>query len=135
MAKTTTQRSVQDLAGKDGAARKTTQRLRTVAGYFSDRESGDVGRLIYERIRLGIMSALSVNNSMSFNELRELLNTTDGNLSVHARKLEDAGYINCKKRFSERVPKTEYAMTAKGKQVFDRHLQHMEALIHAARGE
>lgn len=135
MAKTTTQRSAQDLAEKDSSSPKTTQRLRTVAGYFSDPESGDVGRLIYERIRLGIMSALSVNNSMSFNELRELLNTTDGNLSVHARKLEDAGYISCKKRFSERIPKTEYAMTAKGKRVFERHLQHMEALIHAARGE
>lgn len=110
------------------------QRLRAVAGYFSDSGSSETDRLIYERIRLGIMSALSVNRSMSFGELRELLNTTDGNLSTHARKLEDAGYIVCRKKFSARVPKTEYRLTAKGKDVFSRHLQHMEALIQAARG-
>jgi DNA-binding HxlR family transcriptional regulator len=112
-----------------------TQRLRAVAGYFSDPESGDTDRLIYERVRLGIMSALSVNASMSFAELKELLKTSDGNLSTHARKLEDAGYITCKKKFAERVPKTEYSMTAKGKRMFSRHLQHMEALIQATRGE
>jgi DNA-binding HxlR family transcriptional regulator len=111
------------------------QRLRAVAGYFSDPDSGETDRLIYERIRLGIMSALSVNSSMSFAELKELLKTSDGNLSTHARKLEDAGYITCKKKFSERVPKTEYSMTAKGKRMFARHLEHMEALIQAARGQ
>jgi DNA-binding HxlR family transcriptional regulator len=132
VAKSTTQRSA---PAEKQSSRQTRQRLRAVAGYFSDPESGDVGRLIYERIRLGIMSALSVNNSMTFNELRELLNTSDGNLSVHARKLEAAGYISCKKKFSERIPKTEYSMTAKGKRVFDRHLEHMESLIRAARGE
>lgn len=112
-----------------------THRLRTVAGYFADPEAGDTDRLIYERIRLGIMSALSVNASMSFGDLKELLKTTDGNLSTHARKLEDAGYIVCRKKFAERVPRTEYTLTAKGKRAFDRHLQHMEALIHAARGK
>ncbi|HEU4620284.1 MAG TPA: transcriptional regulator [Gammaproteobacteria bacterium] len=111
------------------------QRLSAVAGYFSDRESGETDRLIYERIRLGIMSALSVTPSMSFAELKELLKTSDGNLSTHARKLEDAGYIACKKKFAERVPKTEYSLTAKGKRMFARHLEHMEALIQAARGK
>jgi DNA-binding MarR family transcriptional regulator len=110
------------------------QRLRAVAGYFADREVGETDRLIYERVRLGIMSALSVNRSMSFAELRDLLHTTDGNLSIHARKLEDAGYIACKKKFAARVPKTEFSLTAKGKRMFARHLEHMEALIQAAKG-
>ena len=110
------------------------QRLRAVAGYFADREGGETDRLIYERVRLGIMSALSVNRSMSFGELRDLLQTTDGNLSIHARKLEDAGYIACKKKFAARVPKTEFSLTAKGKRMFARHLEHMEALIQAAKG-
>jgi DNA-binding MarR family transcriptional regulator len=115
-------------------AAPATQRLRAVAGYFSESEGGDSDRLIHERIRLGIMSALSVNRSMTFSELRELLKTTDGNLSRHARKLEDAGYVSCKKKFTERVPKTEYMLTAKGKRAFERHLEHMEALIQATRG-
>jgi DNA-binding MarR family transcriptional regulator len=110
------------------------KRLRAVAGYFADRETGENDRLIYERVRLGIMSALSVNASMSFAELKELLQTSDGNLSIHARKLEDAGYVACKKRFAARMPKTEYSLTAKGKKVFARHLEHLEALIHAAKG-
>jgi DNA-binding HxlR family transcriptional regulator len=116
-------------------SRPATQRLRAVAGYFSDSESPDADRLIHERIRLGIMSALTVNRSMSFSELKDLLKTTDGNLSRHARKLEDAGYVACKKKFTERVPKTEYSLTTKGKRAFDRHLQHMEALIEATRGD
>jgi DNA-binding MarR family transcriptional regulator len=116
-------------------ARPKAQRLRTVAGYFADPESSESDRLIYERIRLGIMSALSVNESMSVAELRELLNTSDGNLSTHARKLEDAGYIALKKEFAQRVPKTEYSMTAKGKRAFARYLQHMEALIEATKNK
>lgn len=116
------------------AAAPEKQRLRAVAGYFADPEAGDAGRLIYEHVRLGIMSALSVNSSMSFAELKELLKTSDGNLSTHARKLEDAGYIVCKKKFAERVPKTEYSLTPKGKRMFARHLEHMEALIQAAKG-
>jgi DNA-binding HxlR family transcriptional regulator len=110
------------------------QRLRAVAGYFADTESGDADRLMHDRLRLGIMSALSVNASMSFAELKELLKASDGNLSTHARKLEDAGYIACKKKFASRVPKTEYSLTSKGKRVFARHLEHMESLIHAAKG-
>jgi DNA-binding HxlR family transcriptional regulator len=116
-------------------AQPKAQRLRAVAGYFADREIGDTDRLIYERIRLGILSALSVNDSISFAELKALLKTSDGNLSAHARKLEDAGYIACKKEFAARVPKTEYSMTAKGKRAFTRHLQHMESLIQAAKGK
>ena len=110
------------------------QRLRAVAGYFADTETGDADRLMHDRLRLGIMSALSVNASMSFAELKELLKASDGNLSTHARKLEDAGYIACRKKFAARVPKTEYSLTAQGKRVFARHLEHMEALIHAAKG-
>jgi len=117
------------------AAQPAKQRLRAVAGYFADAEAGNADRLIYERVRLGIMSALSVNRSMAFAELKELLNTSDGNLSVHARKLEDAGYIACKKKFASRIPKTEYSLTVKGKKMFARHLEHMESLIHAAKGK
>ena len=117
------------------AALPATQRLRVVAGYVSESESGDSDRLIHERIRLGIMSALSVSRSMSFTELKQLLKTTDGNLSKHARKLEDAGYLSCRKKFTQRVPKTEFSLTVKGKRVFARHLAHLEALIHATRGD
>jgi DNA-binding MarR family transcriptional regulator len=113
----------------------TPQRLRAVAGYFADPEAGHADRLIYERIRLGILSALSVSESMSVAELKELLRTTDGNLSAHARKLEDAGYIVCKKEFAARMPKTEYSMTTKGKRAFARHLEHMESLIQAAKAK
>jgi len=116
------------------AAAPAKQRLRAVAGYFADTEAGDADRLMHDRLRLGIMSALSVNASMSFAELKELLKASDGNLSTHARKLEDAGYIACKKKFAARVPKTEYSLTAKGKRIFARHLEHMESLIHAAKG-
>lgn len=118
----------------DAAAAPAKVRLRAVAGYFADPEAGDTDRLIYERVRLGIMSALSVNSSMTFAELKELLKTSDGNLSTHARKLEDAGYIVCKKSFAERVPKTEFSLTAKGRRMFARHLEHLETLIQAAKG-
>jgi DNA-binding MarR family transcriptional regulator len=90
-------------------------------------------RLIHERIRLGIVSALAVDECLSFKHLKQLLGTTDGNLSVHARKLEEAGYIACQKRFEDRVPKTEYRLTAIGRRAFHKYLDHMEALIHAAR--
>lgn len=110
-------------------------RLRTVGSYVADGESRDFDRLIYERVRLGIMSALSVNESMTFNELKQLLKTTDGNLSAHGRKLEEAGYISCRKTFSSRMPRTEYSLTTKGRRVFERYLRHMEALIEAARGQ
>ena len=93
-----------------------------------------VDQLIHERIRLGILSALAVNESLTFKELRDSLETTDGNLSVHARKLEDAGYIVCRKLFSQRIPKTEYRLTAMGRKMFDKYLNHMESLIQAMRG-
>jgi len=91
----------------------------------------DFDRLIHERIRLGIISALAANQSLAFNELKRLLKTTDGNLSVHARKLEEAKYIACSKSFEGRMPKTEYALTAAGRKAFEKYLDHMEALIQA----
>lgn len=90
-------------------------------------------RLIHERIRLGIVSALAVNRALTFNELKALLHTTDGNLSVHARKLEEADYILCTKSFDGRLPKTEYRLAAAGRKALERYLDHMEALIRATR--
>ena len=90
-------------------------------------------RLIHERVRLAIVSALAVRERLTFNELKTLLKTSDGNLSVHARKLEDAAYITCDKSFQSRVPKTEYRLTALGRRALERYLDHMEALIRATR--
>ena len=90
-------------------------------------------RLIHERLRLGIVSALAVNDRLTFNELKRLLQTTDGNLSVHARKLEEAAYIACDKTFEARMPRTEYRLTAAGRRAFDKYLAHMEAIIKAAK--
>jgi DNA-binding MarR family transcriptional regulator len=95
--------------------------------------SPDLDRLIHERIRLGIVSALAVNRSLTFNELKALLKTTDGNLSVHARKLEEANYIVCSKSFDGRLPKTEYRLAGAGRKALERYLNHMEALIRATR--
>jgi len=95
--------------------------------------SPDLDRLIHERIRLGIVSALAVNRSLTFNELKALLKTSDGNLSVHARKLEEADYILCTKSFDGRLPKTEYRLTAGGRRALEKYLNHMEALIRATR--
>lgn len=94
----------------------------------------DLDRLIHERVRLAIVSALAVREQLTFNELKALLKTTDGNLSVHARKLEDADYISCDKSFEDRVPRTEYRLTALGRRALERYLDHMEALIRATRG-
>ena len=94
----------------------------------------DFDRLIHERMRLGIVSALAVNASLSFNDLKKLLGATDGNLSVHAWKLEEAGYITSDKYFEGRVPKTEYRLTEVGRAALDRYLDHMETLIRATRG-
>jgi DNA-binding HxlR family transcriptional regulator len=93
----------------------------------------DLDRLIHERVRLGIVSALAVNRSLTFNELKAMLKTTDGNLSVHARKLEEADYIVCTKSFDGRLPKTEYRLTTAGRKALERYLNHMEALIRATR--
>lgn len=96
-------------------------------------QAAELDRLIHERTRLGIVSALAVNPSITFNELKLLLRVTDGNLSVHARKLEDAGYILCIKSFSGRLPKTQYRLTPLGRRALDKYLNHMEALIRATR--
>ena len=90
-------------------------------------------RIVHERIRLGILSALAVNDSLAFNDLKALLRTTDGNLSVHARKLEGAGYLACTKSFSGRLPRTEYRLTPAGRRALERYLNDLEAVLHAAR--
>ena len=115
----------------NSSAKAKAKSLVGLPNYFAEVDSDD--RLIYEKIRLGIISALSVNNSLSFSELKDLLHTSDGNLSVHARKLEDAGYIACHKSFQGRMPKTEYRLSAHGRKALQRYLDHMEALITMAR--
>ncbi|MFN2570975.1 MAG: winged helix-turn-helix domain-containing protein [Gemmatimonadales bacterium] len=112
--------------------------LRTVRGKSdgvsqSSARADALDRLIHERLRLGIVSALAVNDSLSFSDLKKLMKTTDGNLSVHARKLEEAEYITCTKSFEGRMPKTEYKLTATGRRALERYLDHMEALIRATR--
>src|SRR5271167_2062339 len=102
-------------------------------GQGTEPVSSNLDRLIHERMRLGIVSALAVNRSLTFNELKALLKTTDGNLSVHARKLEEADYIVCSKSFDGRLPKTEYRLAAAGRRALERYLNHMEALIRATR--
>jgi len=109
------------------------QVLRVVHTMVSNSNSSPLDRLIHERIRLGIVSVLAVNESLTFNELKKYLKTSDGNLSVHARKLEEANYIACAKSFDGRVPKTEYRITTEGRQALERYLSHMEALIQAMR--
>lgn len=93
--------------------------------------SNDLDKVIHERMRLGLISALAANERLSFTELKKLLDTTDGNISVHARKLEDAGYITCEKSFRGRMPLTEYKITRDGRRALERYLDHMEALISA----
>jgi DNA-binding MarR family transcriptional regulator len=107
--------------------------LRPVHGRESAEGPLALDRLIHERLRLGILSALAVNESLSFNDLKKLMQTTDGNLSVHARKLEEANYITCAKSFAGRVPRTDYAITATGRRALERYLDHMEALIRSTR--
>jgi DNA-binding HxlR family transcriptional regulator len=133
------------VAKQSSAAKRTNEAerigpsraLRSVEG-AAEATSGNDGalaldRLIHERMRLGIVSALAVNESLSFNDLKRLMKTTDGNLSVHARKLEDAAYVSCTKSFEGRVPRTEYRLTASGRRALERYLDHMEALIRATR--
>jgi DNA-binding HxlR family transcriptional regulator len=122
------------MAGKPSSARREKERRpqpSAVAAPVAGTPKLD--RLIHERLRLGILSALSVNESLTFNELKKLLDTTDGNLSVHARKLEEAGYIGCTKSFEGRMPRTDYRLAAAGKRALERYLDHMEALIRAMR--
>ncbi|MEP6945471.1 MAG: transcriptional regulator [Acidobacteriota bacterium] len=97
----------------------------------AEKVSNDLDKVIHERMRLGIVSALAANEKLSFSELKALLNTTDGNISVHARKLEDAGYLSCEKSFKGRTPLTEYSITKEGRAALTKYLDHMEALIKA----
>ena len=117
---------------RSGAGKDAPQAPRVERGR-AESQAADLDRLIHERQRLGIVSALAVNDSLTFNELKSLMQTTDGNLSVHARKLEDAGYVSCKKSFEGRVPRTEYSLTASGRRALERYLEHMEAIIKATR--
>jgi DNA-binding HxlR family transcriptional regulator len=114
-------------------AQAAGSRLGREHGGRGERSTVDLDRLIHERMRLGIVSALAVNECLSFNELKAMLGATDGNLSVHARKLEEAGYLDCRKSFSGRTPKTEYRLTTSGRKALERYLDHMEALIGAVR--
>ena len=107
--------------------------VRSLKSGIERRSPLELDRLIHERLRLGIISALAVNEQLTFNELKRLLQTTDGNLSVHARKLEDAQYIAVDKMFEGRIPRTEYRLTATGRRAFEKYLAHMEAIIRAAR--
>ncbi len=112
---------------------RATSNLREAKGAKARSLAPDLDRLIHERLRLGIVSALAANDSLTFSDLKSLMNTTDGNLSVHARKLEDAGYIICSKFFVGRVPKTEYKLTGSGRRALENYLGHMEALIQQTR--
>ena len=138
MAKGTTAR--QGAPSPHGRLQKTpadAPRLREVQGRqktgAAESAPAELDQLIHERMRLAIVSALAVSESLSFNDLKAALQTTDGNLSVHARKLEEAGYIACTKRFERRMPKTEYRLTATGRRALERYLDHMEALIRQMR--
>jgi DNA-binding MarR family transcriptional regulator len=101
----------------------------------AEKVSGKLDKVIHERMRLGIISALAANAKLSFTELKNLLNTTDGNISVHARKLEEAGYLTCEKTFKARMPLTEYKITKEGRKALERYLNHMEALIKAMKSK
>jgi DNA-binding MarR family transcriptional regulator len=119
---------------KDNEPEEAKPKL-NAASRAAENVSTELDKLIHERLRLGIISALAANDSMSFSDLKNLLQTTDGNVSVHARKLEDAGYISCEKSFKGRVPLTEYRITAEGRAALSRYLNHMEALINAMKGK
>jgi DNA-binding HxlR family transcriptional regulator len=130
MAKSSTARD--DRYQRQGAATPAGAR-ETAAAASTEALPANLDRLIHEQVRLGIVSALAVNRSLTFNELKASLKATDGNLSVHARKLEEADYIHCTKSFDGRLPKTEYRLTAAGRRALERYLNHMEALIRATR--
>jgi DNA-binding MarR family transcriptional regulator len=110
-----------------------TRRLWSVEGVDQDGGPLELDRLIHERVRLGIVSALAVNGSLTFNDLKAILDLTDGNLSAHARKLEEAGYVLCTKSFDGRTPRTEFSLTPEGERELNAYLAHMEALIRATR--
>jgi len=116
------------------AARAARRTLRQVEGRAPGRSPLELDRIIHERMRLGIVSVLAVHDAVSFNDLKKLVRATDGNLSVHARRLEEVGYVECTKRFEGRVPRTEYRLTDAGRTALQRYLAHMEALIRATKG-
>src|SRR6185369_3206100 len=121
--------------GRQAALKRETNKSQTDKEKLRGMHGGaphsahEIDRMIHERLRLGIISALAVTDSLTFRELKHTVKTTDGNLSVHARKLEDAGYINCSKTFEGRTPRTEYSLTTAGRRALERYLDHMEALI------
>jgi DNA-binding MarR family transcriptional regulator len=126
------------MAAREGALAKDGTDARSapmaeVRGQYARAEALELDRLIHERVRLGIVSALAVNGSLTFTDLKELLGATDGNLSAHARRLEDAGYVTCEKSFEGRVPRTEYELTKVGRRELQLYLDHMEAIIRATR--
>ena len=121
------------LAAQDLARRRRGERGLAPVDGSAERAALLLDRVIHERTRLGIVSALAVNPAMTFSELKALLRTTDGNLSVHARKLEQAEYVTCSKYFEGRVPRTEFRLTAAGRRALEHYLNHMEALIRATR--
>jgi DNA-binding MarR family transcriptional regulator len=127
------------VADRQTARRSKTRQVhgpaagRELRGSRATSHAQRLDRMVHEQVRLGLLSALSVNRSLSFSELKRLLRTSDGNLSVHARKLEEAGYVECSKSFARRLPRTEYQLTAKGRRALSRYLDHMEALIRATR--
>lgn len=118
---------------KTTAQRATEAKRANNAAQAPQQRAVSLDRIIHERVRLGIVSALAANNSLTFNDLKRLLNTTDGNVSVHARKLEEAQYVECTKTFQGRMPRTEYKLTPAGKRALEKYLNHMEALIQATR--
>lgn len=115
------------------SAQKKRASLQEVRSAKAEHPAPGLDRLIHERMRLGIVSALAANESLTFNDLKSLMNTTDGNLSVHARKLEDAGYIAVTKSFEDRLPKTEYKLTTAGQRALESYLSHMETIIQQMR--
>jgi DNA-binding HxlR family transcriptional regulator len=119
---------------QDAIVRQTVKPA-VVTARARDTDGAEIDRLIYGRVRLGIMSALAVNEPLTFNDLKALFEVTDGNLSAHARKLEDAGYVSCRKSFEGRRPKSEYRLTSAGRKALNRYLAHMEAVIKATRRE
>jgi DNA-binding HxlR family transcriptional regulator len=123
----------QKRSAEPGVPASAGRRLHSEPGGATDLDPGNLDRVIHERMRLGIVSALAVNESLSFNDLKEMLGATDGNLSVHARRLEEAGYLECGKSFSGRIPRTDYRLTPAGRRALARYLDHMEALIRAVR--
>jgi DNA-binding HxlR family transcriptional regulator len=120
-------------SGAYRAEREESAKRGTLRARSAETSASDLDRLIHERTRLAIVSALAVNTSLAFKALKQLVRATDGNLSVHARKLEDAGYVTCTKSFAGRLPKTEYRLSAAGRRALEKYLNHMEALIQATR--